>query len=150
MNSWNEYEPQMKEAVTSALENITFSMVDDLPDDFKETAHEYTETTIVVSVAEKLLTASIKLPEEFLQKIIETLYTDVSANGQSYQIDTIGELANTILGSFFRALENEIGAFSLGIPSGETVTGKESVAFYTFLLDDHYPIEIIFFERDVQ
>lgn len=143
MINWEELSANMKSAVVSTLENITFSFVDDYPDDFSAASSDSVEADLSVILAETTLNVRISVPKEFLHSIVSTLYPQAEESEfSSIYTDTLNELSNTICGIFFRSTESSLGAFQLGIPHPADREDVKELATYHFLLDDQYPIKI--------
>lgn len=143
MINWNDLSANMKNAVVSTLENITFSFVDDYPDDFSAPVYETAETDLSIILTEATLNIRVSLPKEFLHSIVSTLYPQAQESEfDSFYTDTLNELSNTICGIFFRSTESTLGTFQLGIPHPADRDDVKEVATYHFLLDDQYPIKI--------
>lgn len=144
MINWESLSTSMKNAVVSTLENITFSFVDDYPEDFPNASHESIEADLSIILKEATLNIRISVPKEFLNSIVSTLYPQAKESDLSaIYADTLNELSNTICGIFFRSVESELGTFQLGIPHLADKGDLKELATYQFLLDDQYPIKII-------
>ncbi len=142
MTNWNAHTELMKNAVSSTLENITFSVVEECPDDMNLKIFESTISYLSIKLPDTSLHVSLSLPTLFLSEIVENLYPGVDKNDTAYQSDTLNELSNTICGNYFRRLEGELGSFELGIPNISGESELEKLVTYRYLIDDQYPIEL--------
>ncbi len=146
MINWNDYSQSMQSAVSSTLENITFSLVEKCPASYEETQCEYSSSVLEVNLTTTKIMVNISAPTEFLEDIVDTLYPSSNEKKAQYVTDTLNEVNNTICGTFFRSLESQLGNFKLGIPIKDVIDKSEKIESYLFLIDDKFKFNVTIYQ----
>ncbi len=142
MHNWIEEKDNMRSAVESTFEQITFSIVQEMLETSDTHKSSMVESYISCSFdTDRRITLSISLQESFLESIVSDLYPDEEEIVQ-YKRDTIDELVNTIAGTFFRLLDTKVGDFKLSIPYNERTHEWKNSVLFSFMLDDIHPLII--------
>ncbi len=140
MINWKDYSVAMQGAVTSTLENITFTLVEEYHDEQDVKELPFSNSELKVSLSDVSFSVKLSLPTDFLEDLVSTLYPTSVGNKEGLISDTLNELNNTVCGSFFRNLENTFGSFTLGLPDMLENEKYEELYTYSFLLDDMYKL----------
>ena len=140
MHSWIDEKSNMRAAVESTFEQITFSIVQEM----RETNDTHYSSTVESYIScsfdtDQRIAFCVSIQDSFLESIVSALYPDED-NISQYKRDAIDELANTIVGNFFRLLDEKIGDFKLSIPYHERPLSWMSNVIFNFLLDDIHPL----------
>lgn len=142
MHSWIDEKSNMRAAVESTFEQITFSIVQEMRE-VNETHYPLmVESYISCSFeTDQRIAFCISIQDSFLESIVSSLFPD-EENISQYKRDAIDELTNTIVGNFFRLLDEKIGDFKLSIPYHERPESWMSSVIFSFLLDDIHPLTV--------
>lgn len=141
---------KMREAVESTLEQIAFSIVQEVNDLSEKQCVAMVETFISCSYgANEMITVCFSVEKSFLESVVSELYPNIDDELSKYEQDTIDELANTVAGSYFRLIESEIGDFQLSIPYHERPHNWANDVMFNFLLDDIHPLTVTVFEQNM-
>jgi len=142
MHNWIQENSKMKDAVESTLEQITFTLVQEMSEQKYLEPVGMTESFISCTLETgERISLCFSLQHSFLERIVADLYP-YTEDFHPYLQDTLDELANTIAGNFFRSIENQLGNFQLSIPYKERPEQWNNDVIFPFILDDLYPLFI--------
>ena len=150
MINWRDQSDKLLQAVIKSVENLTFAIVEpQLPNDEKRgEQYELISSSIDILSKEKNYTFIISVSTEFIKEFVENTYRPTDKSSIDGLIkDTIGELANTVIGNISREIEEFNTDFTLSIPKSVEIVEDKVLETFNFIIDDTYIMEIRVFNQ---
>lgn len=137
-------------AAQSTFETITFASVE--PSEEYNVDYSNPDTTLLFHSSIDIMfsdntvfSMELALANEYLKTLIQSVNPMIEVVDDSMLIDFIGELINTLAGSFMLKIESQTGEFRLGLPVSQIGVGlskDDKTLEEIFVVDDMNPVYI--------
>ncbi|MGM0444467.1 MAG: hypothetical protein ACQEQV_09790 [Fibrobacterota bacterium] len=146
-------ESTLKEVTGTTFETIAFANVEEAnqyDQDFGDplTSEECCTAQIEISLKENPaddLRTSLTIPKRHVDELVYALAPERSRISEQDRKDMVGELLNTLIGTFMLSLEQRIGAFTLHPPLFSRPAPEDMASpriKKEYIIDDRYPVQI--------
>lgn len=144
---------QLLSATQKTFETITFASVEnaeeyDSPFEHPETSSLFHSSIDIHCADNSTFKMEIAISKRYLGELLQSVNPMIETITDNDLIDMIGELTNTLSGSFMLQLEALTGEFKLGLPiSQEGIDLSDNpILSHTYIIDDVNPVYVGLFK----
>ncbi|ERP32153.1 hypothetical protein [Chitinivibrio alkaliphilus] len=148
-------EPALRKSTRAAFENLTFSTIEnedayEQPFSEKRNIRKYKSSLeILLTEWKKKYYAELIISEIHILELLDALAPEQSRrHGESAKKDLMGELLNTIIGTYLLQIEPVVKHFIISVPQATVLSDshRPPLLRHRYIVDDKYPIEITLIE----